>query len=87
MICSIILRRNNKQPEIIYTHNNFNETLNEFENIALDCVATLGGENSRKITSINKITNRGYYCCASYNKYSIYQKEKNGWWMMSCLLL
>lgn len=79
MICSIILRLPNKQPEIIYTHDNFNEALNEFENVALDCVAQLGGENSRKITKYSDINIRGFYCCASYNKYTIYQKEKNGW--------
>lgn len=79
MFCSIILRLPNKQPEIIYTHDNFNEALNEFENLALDCVANLGGEESRKITKLGDIQGRGYYCCSSYNKFTIYQKEKNGW--------
>lgn len=95
MICSIVLRYpnnelsgKNKLPEIIYTHDNYYESLAEFENIALDCIANLGGELCRKMTkSVNECNVRGYYCVPSHNKFSIYVKEKNGWLYSGALKL
>lgn len=83
MICSIILRfpERHKQPENIYTNENYNEALNEFENIALDYTSNLGGALFRKITKLSELQKqpRGYYCCSAYNKLSVYSKDKNGW--------
>ena len=82
MLCNIILRIPNKHPDIIYSSNNFNEVLSNFEDIALDEVARLGGESARVITnSINSIKLRGYYCVSKFNKLIIYKKEKNGWFI------
>lgn len=88
MNCNIILRVEGLLPEIIFTSNNFNETLHQFENLALDEVTRLGGEISRKITTNkNKIRERGFYCVSEFNRFMIYKKEKNGWLYSGALRL
>lgn len=79
MNCSIIFRKNNYH-EVIYFTNNWNEAISEIENIALDYVTNLGGLEARKITKGCLLT-RGFYCKSVLNKYVIYRKEKNGWFI------
>lgn len=83
MICNILLRLPNTIPFVIYSSNNFNETISEFEMIALDMIQNIGGEQTRKIINnkdFEKMKKRsGYYCVNNLNKIMIYKKEKNGW--------
>lgn len=84
MICSIILRIPKKLPCVIYVNNNFYETLNEFENLAMDSLKLYGGENIQ-IIDYNKLNEmkRGFYLVKEYNKFKLYRKDKNGYFYNS----